>query len=156
MLTVIMFAVLVSSGALAWAQFTSAITESASASAGTLTLIVTGYTVVSAPSYATVSVTGIGTNSITITASPFAPGDSVVIDITIKNIGTLPATSLGDSLSYTNVYDGMFTLSTGIFPGSLAAGASVTILHTITLQSGLPNAAEGKSMTGTITFTGSV
>jgi hypothetical protein len=156
MLTAIVFVVLVSSGALAWAQFTSTITESVSASAGTLTLIVTGYTIVSEPSYMTVLVTGVGSNAITITASPFAPGDSVVIDVTIKNTGTLPATSLGDGVSYTNKYDSTFMLSTGTFPGSLASGNSVTITQTITCESPLPNAAEGASMNGTITFTGSV
>jgi uncharacterized membrane protein len=147
---------LVSSAALAWAQFTSTITESASANAGTLTLIVTGYTVVSKPDYVNVEVTGVGTNAITITASPFAPGDSVVIDITIKNMGTLPATSLADGVSYHNTYDAAFSLTVGAFPPSLASGDSATIRHTITLAHELPNEAEGASMTGTVTFTGSV
>jgi hypothetical protein len=154
-LTAIVFAVLVSSSAFAWAQFTSTIIESISASAGTLTLIVTGYTVVSAPYYVTVTVTGKGTNAITMTASPFAPGDSVVINVTVKNTGTLPATSLVESDSHTNTYDSAFELTVGTFPGSLVSGASVTITHTITLQSPLPTAAEGASLTGTITFTGS-
>lgn len=150
------FTTLVSSGALAWAAYTSAITESVSANAGTLTLIVTGYTVVSKPDYVTVSVTGVGSGAITITASPFAPGDSVVIDITIQNTGTLPATSLTDGVSYTNTYDAAFTLTVGTFPSSLGPAASATITHTITCASELPNAAQGASMTGTVTFTGSV
>jgi len=147
---------LISSAALAWAVYTSTITESASANAGTLTLIVTGYTVVSKPDYVDVEVTGVGTNAITITASPFAPGDSVVIDITIKNTGTLPATSLTNSMSYSSTYDSAFTLEVGTYPSSLAPGASTTITHTITLAHGLPNGAEDASMQGTVTFTGRV
>ncbi len=156
LLMAIVLTVLISSSALAWAQFTSTITESASANAGTLTLIVTGYTVVSKPDYVTVSVTGVGSNAITITASPFAPGDSVVINVTIQNTGTLPATSLTSSVSYTNTYDAAFSLTIGTFPSSLDSMASTTVTHTITLASGLPNDAQGKSMTGTVTFTGTV
>lgn len=147
---------IISSAALAWAAYTSTITESVSANAGTLTLIVTGYTVVSKPGYVTVSVTGVGSNAINITASPFAPGDSVVIDVTIQNTGTLPATTLTDGITYSNTYDAAFTLSTGTFPGSLASGAFATVRHAITLASGLSNEAQGASMTGTVTFTGSV
>ena len=111
---------------------------------------------VSKPDYVTVSVTGVGSNAITITASPFAPGDSVVIDVTIQNTGTLPATSLTSSVSYTNTYDAAFSLTIGTFPSSLDSMASTTVTHTITLASGLPNDAQGKSMTGTVTFTGTV
>jgi len=147
---------IISSAAYAWAQFTSTITESVTANAGTLTLIVTGYDVVSKPDYVTVTVTGVETNTITITASPFAPGDSVVINITIQNTGTLPAASLTSNVSFSNTYDAAFSLTLGAFPGSLAPGASATITHTITLKYELPNAAQGASMTGTIKFTGSV
>lgn len=153
LLMAVMPLVLISASALASAGFTPSTLGGEPATAGKLELIVTGYSVISKPSYVTVSVSGVGSGAITIAASPFAPGDSVVIGITITNTGTLPATSLEDRVRLTNTYDKAFRLIVGELPERLAAGHSATIKHTIKLASGLPNAAQGASMTGTVTIT---
>jgi hypothetical protein len=110
--------------------------------------------VISKPKYVTVSVSGVGSNAITIMAAPFAPGDSVVIGVTIENTGTLTATCLEECSRSTNTYDKAFTLIVGELPERLAPGASATIKNTIELASCLRNIAQGASMKGTITITG--
>ena len=147
---------LISASALGWACTTSSTVGSSPVCAGTLRLAVTGYKVVSKPTYVTVSFHSIDSCALAVTAGPFAPGDQMVISLTITNMGTLSATSLKECATIFNSYDKAFTLTVGTLPTHLAAGASVTVTETIACASGLKNAAQHAIMLGTVTFTATV
>jgi hypothetical protein len=154
LLLVIMPLVLISASALGWAGSQPSPIGCEPVTAGKLELTITGYAVVSKPKYVTVSVCSIDCFALDVRAAPFAPGDTVVISLTIKNVGTLPATSLTECVSFINTYDKAFTLTVGKLPSSLASGASATVSETIACASGLKNVAEHASMCGIVTFTG--
>jgi hypothetical protein len=156
LLTAIIPLMLISVSALAWAGVTPSSNDKVPGCAGTLRLILTGYKVVGKPKYVTVSFWSIDSHCLTVKASPFAPGDQVVISLTITNTGTLSATSLKECVAFINTYDKAFTLTAGKLPTSLHAGASATVIETIKCASGLKNAGQRASMLGIITFTGIV
>jgi len=154
LLTAIIPLMLISVSALAWAGVTPSSNSKVPGCAGTLRLIVTSYNVVSKPKYVTVSFCSADSCFLSVKASPFAPGDTVVISLTIENTGTLPASSLRECATIINSYDKAFTLTVGKLPSSLASGASATVSETITCASGLRNTAHPASMIGMVTFTG--
>jgi len=147
---------LISASALGWACATSSPSGKVPVNSGTLRLIVRAYKVVSKPKYVIVSFRSVDSCGLAVKASPFAPGDQVVISLTITNTGTLSATSLKECAIVINSYDKAFTLTVGTLPTRLPAGASVTVTETIAFKSGLKNAAEHAIMQGIVTFTGSV
>lgn len=85
--------VLIIATGLGFAAFSSSVEINGSAQAGALRLIIESAFVISGPSYVTVS-SFTPASSVTVTIGPFAPGDTATVEFNIKNIGTLPATSL--------------------------------------------------------------
>jgi len=140
-----------------YAAFTSTITESVTATAGTVNIYFTGTpsTTVSHSNYMTcnASISADG-KTLTVRASNFAPGDTATVTFQIVNSGSLPA-NLSESISPTNISP--FTYSDSISTGRVASigagGATVTVTATITLPAGTGNDYQGKSVSFNVTIT---
>ena len=74
---------------LGYAQFTGAVNIMGTVQTGTMKAEYLNYQIVKAPAYATVTVSGSGTNAY-VTATNLAPGDEVVIGLALTNTGSLP------------------------------------------------------------------
>ncbi len=131
-----------------YAAFTSEVTESVKATAGTIDIDFTGTPSISFshPEYMTGSVS-INDGTLTVTASNFAPGDTATVTFQIKNTGSLPGT-LREEVSNPSP----FTYSDNL-PSTIGAGDTITVTATITLPSGTDNAAQGARVTFTVTIT---
>jgi len=119
-----------------------------------LTLEVTSISKMSGPSYDALSVTSpLPSSAATFKLGPFAPGDSVVVSYTVKNIGAIPASLSALGVSVSPSKSG-FTATNGPIPPSLGPGASFSSTITITFASGLGNSYEGSTAIVTLQING--
>jgi hypothetical protein len=131
-----------------YAAFTSSVTESVSATAGTTNIDFIGTPSISfSHPYMTGTVVITDVNTLTVTASNFAPGDTATVTFTIQNTGSLPA-ALSKDVGAT----GIFTYSDNLPTTPIGASETVTVTATITLPSGTTTGA-GTTVTFTVTIT---
>jgi hypothetical protein len=130
-----------------YAQFTSTITETVTASAGTFYIEFTSAAYTSEPSYTTTTFSSVPTQALTVTTGPLAPGDTVTIQFQISNTGNLPGTLI-EGIGLTTP----FTYS-DTCPGTIGALATVTVTANIVLPAGYTG-PQGVSVTFTVTITG--
>jgi len=80
-----------------YASFTSTVTETVNASAGTLIPVFTNFAVGTNPSYLVVNDVGTVSPNLVVNAGPFRPGDVATFYFQITNEGNIPFTLSGGS-----------------------------------------------------------
>ena len=137
--------------AFGYAQFTSQITETVTATAGSFDIEFTGTpTITFSSGYMTGSATITSPTTLTVTASNFAPGDYATVTFYIISTGTLPGV-----LSETNNGPSPFTYSDNVAGTTIGITSTAgPFTATITLPSGAGNVDQGAPVTFTVTITG--
>lgn len=155
-------------GSVGYAAFTSTVTVTGNATAGTLTINFVNSDGTTATSGAyTSSYTGttddpevvctsvVTTTSLTITVTKLDPGDTCTVTYYIKNFGTVKADSIAGSPGSGSIFGSSsdFTLTYTTPGGSLAPGAQASGTITITAGAGTLQSETGTSPTISITGT---
>ena len=108
-----------------------------------VTLLFTSIAKAGGPSYVSLTaVSPLPDSKVFAKAGPFAPGDSLAIAYSLKNVGNIPASLSSLAIS---VSAGGFSATSGPIPATLNPGSTFSSTITITLNSGLGDTYEGKS-----------
>jgi uncharacterized membrane protein len=138
--------------AFGYAAWTSSITESITATAGTINVqfVNSGSWYINGPPYVTVDFTGTTGSTLVASVSNFEPGDSVTIYFQIQNTGSLPVSSIASSYPLPHT-QGDFTYSDTV-TGALDVGQALWYTATITASASL---TQGESTVFSVTLTAS-
>lgn len=141
---------LVALAGLGFATFTSTATMQVLATAGTIDADFASASVYSKPDYTTTSITGTG-NALVVTIGALAPGDQVIVQFNIQNLGNLPGTLSTQVTEASGA--GPLTYSDTV-SGTIGAGATQgTYYAYITLPAGKGTAGTLYGFTVTLTAT---
>lgn len=113
---------------LGYAAFTSSVNAKVTAKAGRLDLQIVSLQITAGPSYVKlITVESLPASNVHFSLSPIAPGDQIIITSVTKNVGSLPAASIGDAfLTHSSLTCPTSAALLDALPTSLASGAMFT------------------------------
>lgn len=135
-LPLLIVAVLAVAGA-GYATTSVTATTTVNGTSGTFFLIITALTAVNPPSnIVTFTVAGLNTPAVTLQLGVLDPGETLLLNYTVKDAGTIPATDVeegtGQNLSWKHCDSYLTTALYGTAPTTLGAGDSFLAQFTVT------------------------